>query len=50
MCIAVDKELIITGFLNQLSKEESFTIDDVMEYVRMLWNAGCGPIRLNFSR
>lgn len=50
MCVAIDKELVVVGFLNQQAGNESFTIDDVMEYVRMLWNAGCGPIRLNFSR
>lgn len=50
MCVAVDKELIVAGFLNQQADNASFTIDDIMEYVRMLWNAGCGPIRLNFSR
>lgn len=50
MCVAVEKELVMAGFLNQQADKDVFTVDDIMEYVRMLWNAGCGPIRLNFSR
>lgn len=49
MCVALDKELAVAGYLNTRPIEESFTVENIMHYVDSLWNAGCGPIRLNFT-
>lgn len=49
MCVAVDKELIVAGFVSRRLERIDFSVDDVMDYSHTLWNAGCGPIRLNFT-
>ncbi len=51
MSIAVDVELVVAGFVNRHSDKEQFTVDDVWHnYITSLWNAGCGPVRLNFTK
>lgn len=50
MCIAIEKEQVVAGFVNQNSDGTEFTIDQVNDYIMSLWNAGCGPIRLNFTQ
>ena len=50
MCFAVDKEHIVAGYINVNKDGKHFDVDSVMEYVHTLWNSGCGPVRLNFSR
>ena len=50
MCVALEKEQVVAGFINRNSDGMKFTIDDVDDYISSLWNAGCGPIRLNFKQ
>lgn len=50
MCVAIDKEQVVAGYVNQNSDGFEFTIQQVNEYIMSLWNAGCGPIRLNFTQ
>ena len=50
MCFAVDKEHVVAGYINVNNDGKCFDVDCVMNYVNTLWNSGCGPIRLNFSR
>lgn len=50
MSLAVDKEQVVAGFINQSQDGREFTIETVYHYISFLWNAGCGPIRLNFTR
>lgn len=50
MCVALDKELLIAGYLNSKDLKSSFTVDDLIEYMRSLWNAGCGPVCPNFTK
>ena len=50
MCIAVEKEEVVAGFINNREDGLVFSVDDVYEYIRSLWNAGCGPVVLNFKR
>ena len=50
MSVAVDKEQVVAGFVNRNNDKLEFTLDDVYSYILSLWNAGCGPVRLNFTR
>ena len=50
MCVAIDKEQVVAGFINQNKDGFDFTLHDIYDYISSLWNAGCGPIRLNFKR
>lgn len=50
MCVAIEKEQAVAGYVNQHANGLEFTIEQVNEYIRSLWNAGCGPIRLNFTQ
>lgn len=50
MCVAVDREQVVAGFVNRNKDGLEFTLDDVYHYIKSLWNAGCGPVRLNFTR
>lgn len=50
MCLAVEKEQVVAGYVNQHVDGMEFTIDQVNDYIMSLWNAGCGPIRLNFTQ
>lgn len=50
MCVALEKEQAVAGYINRHEDGRPFTIDDVNEYVLSLWNAGCGPIRLNYTQ
>ena len=50
MAIAINVEQVVAGFINRNCHEKKFDVDDVYDYIRSLWNAGCGPIRLNFTR
>lgn len=50
MCVAVEKEQVVAGYVNQHDDGFLFTLDDLNEYILSLWNAGCGPIRLNFTQ
>ena len=49
MCVAIEKEQVIAGFINRNKDGIDFTLDDINDYILSLWNAGCGPIRLNFK-
>jgi len=50
MAAAVDVELVVCGYINTHKDGTTFDIEDVYNYIGRLWNAGCGPIRLNFTR
>lgn len=50
MCVAIEKEQAVAGFVNTNADGTEFTIDQVNDYIKSLWNAGCGPIRLNFTQ
>ena len=50
MCIAIEKEQVVAGFINRNEDGLEFTLSDIDDYILSLWNAGCGPIRLNFKR
>ena len=50
MCVAVDKEQVVAGFINTHKDGMKFNIDDINRYILSLWNCGCGPVRLNFVR
>ena len=50
IAVAVDVELVVCGYINTHKDGTEFTIDNVYDYIGRLWNAGCGPIRLNFTR
>lgn len=50
MCVAVEKEQVVAGFVNRNRDGFEFTLRDIDDYILSLWNAGCGPIRLNFKR
>lgn len=50
MSVAVDKEQVVAGFINTNKDGLEFSTEDIYSYVLSLWNAGCGPIRLNFTR
>ena len=50
MCVALDKELLVAGFINHRNDDpKQFKIDDVLSFIGVLWNSGCGPIRPNFT-
>ena len=49
MAVAVDVELVVAGFINTHPDKKQFVISDVQSFIQGLWNAGCGPIRLNFT-
>lgn len=50
MCVAIEKEQVVAGYVNRNADGTEFTIDQVNDYIMSLWNAGCGPIRLNFTQ
>ena len=50
MCYAVDKEQVVAGFINRNADGTEFTLQDVYDFISHMWNAGVGPIRLNFKR
>ena len=50
MCVSVEKEQVVAGFINRNKDGMDFTLDNIDTYIMSLWNAGCGPIRLNFTR
>ena len=50
MCYCLDKEQAVAGFVNCNRDGLKFVLRDVYDYLSVLWNAGCGPIRLNFTR
>ena len=50
MSVAVEKEQVVAGFINTNKDGIEFTLDDIYNYIETLWNAGCGPIILNFTR
>lgn len=50
MCVALNKEQVVAGFINRNEDGMCFTLQDIYDYTSSLWNAGCGPIRLNFKR
>lgn len=49
MCVAVEKEQVVAGFINRNKDGLDFTMRNINDYVLSLWNAGCGPIRVNFT-
>ena len=50
MSVAVDKEQVIAGFININEDGLKFSVEDVYDYITSLWNAGCGPLRINFKK
>ena len=50
MCIAVEKEQVVAEFVNTHKDGTKFSMEDIKEYEKSLWNAGCGPVRLNYHR
>ena len=50
MCVALEKEQAVAGFINCHEDGLEFTVQDVYSYIRSLWNAGCGSVRLNFTQ
>lgn len=50
MCVAIEKEQVVAGYVNRHDDGWEFTLDDINQYIVSLWNAGCGPIRLNFTQ
>lgn len=50
MCVALDREQAVAGYINTHPDGHEFTIENVNEYIMSLWNAGCGPVRLNFTQ
>lgn len=50
VCVAIEKEQVVAGYVNQHDDGWNFTMDDVNQYIVSLWDAGCGPIRLNFTQ
>ena len=49
-CVALEKEQAVAGFINTHKDGLEFTTEDVYKYITSLWNAGCGPVRLNFRK
>ena len=50
MCVASEKEQAVAGYVNRHKDGWEFTIQHLNDYIMSLWNAGCGPIRLNFTQ
>ena len=50
MAYALEKEQAIAGFINTHEAGIEFTLNDINEYIRSLWNAGVGLIILNFTQ
>ena len=50
MSVAVDKEQVIAGFININEDGLEFSVEDIYDYITSLWNAGCGPVRINFKK
>jgi len=48
--VAIEKEHVVAGYVNRHADGTEFTIQQVNDYIISLWNAGCGPIRLNFTQ
>lgn len=50
MAVAIDKNLVVAGFINTSEDKLEFTLEDVIGYILIrLWNAGAGPVRWNFT-
>ena len=50
MAVAIDKNLVVAGFINTSEDKLEFTLQDVIRFIRTrLWNAGAGPVRWNFT-
>ena len=56
MCVALDMKTAFAGFLNEKIENDqqnsfvTFTPDNLSEYTKKLWNAGCGPVIEDYSR
>lgn len=50
MCLALDKEHLVAGFINRTKDQERFRLEDVMGFINVLWNIGCGPVSPNFTQ
>ena len=50
MSVALEVEQAVAGFVNTSPDGRQFAIEDVNVYIMSLWNAGCGPVRLNFTQ
>lgn len=50
MSVALEVEQAVAGFVNTSPNGRQFAIEDVNTYIMSLWNAGCGPVRLNFTQ
>lgn len=49
MSYAIEANTVLAGFINSNQNGTNFTINDIYNYITELWNAGIGPIRLNFT-
>ena len=49
MSICVEKEQVVCDFLNHREHGATFTLKELIDHTDSMWNAGCGPIRLNFT-
>ena len=50
MSVAIDTEQVIAGFVNINKDGLEFSVEDIYDYITSLWNAGCGPLRINFKK
>lgn len=50
MALALDKEHLVVGFINRTKDQEQFSLEDVLNFINVLWNIGCGPVVPNFSK
>ena len=50
MSVAIDTEQVIAGFVNINKDGLEFSVEDIYDYIKSLWNAGCGPVRINFKK
>ena len=50
MSVALEVEQAVAGFVNTSPDGRQFAIEDVNTYIMSLWNAACGPLRLNFTQ
>lgn len=50
MSVAIDTEQVIAGFVNINEDGIEFSVEDIYNYITSLWNAGCGPLRINFKK
>ncbi len=50
MAYAINVEPVVIGFINTHKDGMEFTLKNIDDYIGTLWNAGMGPIRLNYTQ